>query len=66
MGSIKETPADSPRASRATEALVMTVKRALTTAVGEQVLPFIKLETVMFEAGQIVNQRLIESHPSTP
>ena len=59
-------PADSPWVNGATEALVKTVKRSLNTAVGEQVLSFVELQTVMFEAAQIVNQRPIGSHPSTP
>ena len=58
--------ADSPWINSATEALVKTVKRSLNTEVGEQVLSFVELQTVMFEAAQIVNQRPIGSHPSTP
>ena len=43
-----------------------TVKRSFNTAVGGQVLSFAQLQTVMFEAAEIVNQRPIGSHPSTP
>ena len=50
----------------ATEALVKSVKRALTAAIGENVMSFSELQTVMFEAGQLVNQRPIGSLPSTP
>ena len=60
------SPADSPWVNGATEALVKTVKRSLNTAVGEQVISFVELQTVMFEAAQIVNQPPIGSHPSTP
>ena len=56
----------SPWVNGATEALVKTVKRALNTVAEEQVLSFIELQTLMFAAGQTVNQRLIGSHPSTP
>ena len=52
-------PADSSWVNRATEELSKIVKRALNAAAGEQVLPLIKLQTVMFEAGQIVNQKPI-------
>ena len=47
-------PADSPWVNGATEALVKTAKKSLNTAVGEQVLSFVELQTVMFEAAQIV------------
>ena len=60
------TPADAPWYNGATEALVKTVKRALTTAVGEQVLSFSELQTCMFEAAQLVNQRPIGVHPCDP
>ena len=59
-------PADSSWVNRATEELSKMVKRALNATVGEHVLTLIKLQTVMFEAGQIVNQPPIGSHPSTP
>ena len=42
-------PADSPWVNGATEVLVKTVKRSLNAAVGEQVLSFVELQTVMTE-----------------
>ena len=42
-------PADSPWVNGATEVLVKTVKRSLNAAVGEQVLSFVELQTVMIE-----------------
>ena len=59
-------PADAPWFNGATEALVKTVKRALTGAIGEQVLTFSELQTCIFEAAQLVNQRPIGAHPSDP
>ena len=41
----------------ATEALVKSVKKALSVILGEQVLTFSELQTVCFEAAQVVNQR---------
>lgn len=49
-----------------TEALKKTLKKVLKTEVREQVLSFIELQTVMFEAGHNVNQRTVGSHPSSP
>ena len=59
-------PADAPWYNGATEALIKTTKRAINAAVGENVLSFSEFQTVMFEAGQLVNQRPIGRVPSTP
>ena len=58
--------ADAPTYNGATESLVKTVKRALNAAVGEQIMTFSELQTVMYEAAQIVNQRPIGTHPDSP
>lgn len=50
----------------ATEALKKILKKVLKTEVREQVLSFVELQTVMFEAVQNVNQRTVGSHPSSP
>ena len=60
------SPADAPWYNGAAEALRKTVKRALTTAIGEQVLTYSELQTCVFEAAQLVNQRPIGIHPSHP
>ena len=57
---------DAPWYNDAAEALIKTVKRALTTAIGEQVLTYSELQTCVFEAAQLVNQRPIGIHPSHP
>ena len=46
-----------------TEALVKSTKKALNAAVGDQIMDFSELQTVMYEAAQIVNQRPIGKHP---
>ena len=50
----------------ATEALVKSTKKALNAAVGDQIMDFSELQTVMYEAAQIVNQRPIGRHPTHP
>ena len=60
------SPADAPWYNGATESLVKTVKCALNAAVGEQIMTFSELQTVMYEAAQIVNQRPIGTRPDSP
>ena len=48
-----------------TEALVKSVKNALNAAIGDQIMRFSELQTVMFEVAQIVNQRPIGRHPTS-
>ena len=49
-----------------TEALVKSTKKALNAAVEDQIMDFSELQTVMYEAVQIVNQRAIGKHPTHP
>ena len=49
-----------------TEALVKSVKNALNAAIGDQIMRFSELQTVMFDAAQIINQRPIGRHPTSP
>ena len=44
------SPADAPWYNGAAGSLVKTVKRALSAAVGEQIMTFSELQTVMYEA----------------
>ena len=60
------SPADAPWYNGATEALVKTTKRALNAAIGERVMSFSEIQTCMFEAAQLVNQRPIGAVPSSP
>ena len=48
------------------EALVKSTKRALHLAIGDDILKPLELQTVMFEAAQLVNQRPIGNHPKDP
>ena len=60
------SPGNAPWYNGATEALVKSVKRALNAIIGEHILTFSELQTVLFEAFQLVNQRPIGRHPSNP
>ena len=62
----ESSPADASWHNGATESLVKPVKRALNAAIGEEVMSFSELPTVMCEAAQIVNQRPIGVHPTCP
>ena len=57
---------DAPWMNGVTEALVKTVKSALKTAVGDELMTFPELQTVMFECSGLVNQRPIGKHPVKP
>ena len=59
-------PADAQWYNGATEALVKTVKRALAATVGDAVMKFSELQTVMFEAAGLINERPIGDHPGAP
>ena len=50
----------------ATESLVKSVKRALHTIIRDQTLTFSELQTVMYEAAQLVNERPIGRSPTQP
>ena len=62
----KFSPADAPWFNGHTEALVKTVKRNLSSAIGDHILSYSELQTVMFEVAQLVNQRPIGTHPEHP
>ena len=49
-----------------TESLVKTVKIAMNTCIGEQILSFCELQTVVYECAQIVNQRPIGKNLCNP
>ena len=55
----KFVPADAPWQNGASEALVKSVKKAITVAVGESVMTFSELQTVCYEAANLVNERPI-------
>ena len=60
------SPASAPWYNGAVEALVKSMKKALSISVGESVLSFSELQTCVFEAAELVNQRPIGTHPVDP
>ena len=60
------SPPDAKWYNGATESMVKSVKRALNAAVGDSVMQYSELQTVVFEAAQLVNERPIGLHPTHP
>ena len=54
--------ADAPWQNGLSEALIQSVKRAITLAIGESVMTFSELRTVCFEAANLINERPIGRH----
>ena len=59
-------PADSPWYNGTAESLIRSVKRCLTNSIRKQVLTFSELQTVLFEVGNLINERPIGRHPTDP
>ena len=60
------TPAEAPRMIGITESMVKSVKIALNTVIGNQVMKFSVMQTILSEVAQMVNSRPIGRHPSNP
>ena len=60
------SPPDAKWYNGATESMVKSVKRALNAAVGDSAMQYSELQTVVFEAAQLVNERPIGLHPTHP
>lgn len=60
------TSADAPWQNGCSEALIKSIKKALTVAIGDSILTFSELQTVCFEAANLVNERPIGRHPTSP
>ena len=60
----KFSPADGPWQNGCSEALVKSVKKAIAGSVGSQVLTVPEIQTVFFEATNLVNERPIGRHPT--
>ena len=59
-------PADAPWQNGVSEALVKSVKQAITAAISDHVMTFSKLQTVYFQVVILVNERPIGQHPTSP
>ena len=62
----KFTPADAPWQNGISEALIKTIKRILKLTIGDNILTFSELQTVCFEVANLVNERPIGRHPTSP
>ena len=60
------TPADAPWQNGISEALIKSVKRAITTAISQKIMIFSELQTVCFEVANLINERPIGRHLTTP
>ena len=54
---------DAPWKSGCSEALIRSVKRAVLSVIGEQVLMFSELQTIFYEIANLLNERPIGRHP---
>lgn len=59
-------PADASWQNGVSEALVKSVKKATAVAIGESTLSFSELQTVCYEAANLVKERPIGRHPTMP
>jgi len=57
---------ETPWQNGCSEALVKSTKKALSLAIGAQVLTFSEMQTVLFEVANLVNERPIGKHPTNP
>lgn len=58
--------ADAPWQNGISEALIKSIKRAITTAIGQSVMTFPELQTVLYKVSNLVNERPIGRHPTSP
>ena len=56
-------PSNSPWENGCSEALIRLIKRALTIAIGDNILTFSELQTVFFEVANLLNERPIGRKP---
>ena len=59
-------PSDAPWYNGCSEALIKSVKRTLLCVIGDQIMTFSELQTVMVEVSNILNNRPIGKHPQHP
>ena len=62
----KFSPADGPWQNGCSESFVKSIKLAIMGAMGNQILTVTELQTVLYEAANLVNERPIGRHPQDP
>ncbi|CAC5408835.1 unnamed protein product [Mytilus coruscus] len=58
--------ADAPWENGCSEALIKSVKKSLSLAIGQSIMTFSELQTVLFEVANILNERPIGTSTSDP
>ena len=58
--------ADAPWQNGVSEAFIKSTKRAITAAICESTLTFSELQTVCYETANLLNERPIGRHPTSP
>jgi len=59
-------PADAPWQNGVSEVLVKSVRQAITAAISDHIMTFSELQTVCFKVANLVKQRPIRRHPTSP
>ena len=62
----KFTAPDAPWQNGCSEALIKSLKKCLTLSIGDHILSFTEIQTVSFESANILNERPIGRHPTSP
>ena len=62
----KFTAPDAPWQNGCAEALVKSLKCCLVHAIGGHILTFSEIQTVAFESANLLNERPIGRHPTSP
>ena len=57
---------DAPWQNGCSEGLIKSVKKALKITIGEQVLTYTEFQTVLLECANLINERPIGRHPTSP
>ena len=57
---------DSPWRNGCAESLIKSTKKALVHAVGKHILTFDELQTFFYESAELLNERPIGKHPTSP
>ena len=60
------TSADAPWQNGVTEALIRSVKRVINASIGDSILTFSELQRVLYEVANLLNERPIGRHPTSP
>ena len=60
------TALDAPWQNGCAEALIKTLKRSLEHSIGGHILSFTEIQTIAFEVANLMNERPIGRHPTSP